>query len=106
MAPQPDAVLTGGGGINISVPSSAGSVSAGDKTDYGSLATGGRSPAVLIVRELLYRACEFSTNYDLDKDEAKAFYLKHLDALSGIISSQTESGDSALSSAVASSDDD
>ena len=34
----------------------------------------GRTPAVLIARELFYRACEFSTNFRLTKEEAVKIY--------------------------------
>ena len=59
-------------GAHLSVPAGAGSVSIGDQESIGSMTMGGRSPAVLITSELLYRACEFSNNFNLDKDEAKA----------------------------------
>lgn len=34
----------------------------------------GRTPGVLIARELFFRTCEFSRNYNLNKDEALALY--------------------------------
>ena len=42
----------------------------------------GRTPAVLIAREMFYRACEFSTNFGLSQDQATQVYLKTLDAVS------------------------
>ncbi|MFC3032328.1 hypothetical protein ACFOEE_07345 [Pseudoalteromonas fenneropenaei] len=41
----------------------------------------GRTPGVLLARELFFRACEFSSNYKLNKEEAKAIYLKTLDGV-------------------------
>lgn len=38
----------------------------------------GRTPAVLMTRELFFRACEFSRNYNLTKEEATALYLQTL----------------------------
>ena len=42
----------------------------------------GRTPGVLIAREMFYRACEFTSNSDLSKDQAMEVYLKTLDAVS------------------------
>lgn len=41
----------------------------------------GRTPGVLIARELFFRACEFSRNYDLEKEEALALYRDTLNAV-------------------------
>ena len=41
----------------------------------------GRTPGVLIAREMFYRACEFTSNSDLSKDQAMEVYLKTLDAV-------------------------
>jgi len=41
----------------------------------------GRTPTVLMTRELFFRACEFSYNYKLDKEEALELYNKTLDAI-------------------------
>jgi len=38
----------------------------------------GRSPAILFSRELIYRACEFSMNYNLNKEEATKIYQQNL----------------------------
>lgn len=42
----------------------------------------GRTPGVLMAREMFYRACEFTSNSDLSKDQAMEVYLKTLDAVS------------------------
>ena len=36
----------------------------------------GRTPGVLMAREMFYRACEFTSNFDLSKDQAMEVYLK------------------------------
>lgn len=55
----------------------------GGNDDQGNFAEGstaagmpGRSPAVLMTRELFFRTCEFSRNYGLTKAEAYDLYLK------------------------------
>ena len=42
----------------------------------------GRTPAVLLAREFFYRACEFSNNYQLSKEEALNLYLKTMTTVS------------------------
>jgi hypothetical protein len=42
----------------------------------------GRTPGVLMARELFFRTCEFSKNYQLSKDEALDLYKKTLDTVS------------------------
>jgi hypothetical protein len=49
-------------GFSLGVSTGMGSESIGENSGHGALALGGRSPAVLIVRELMYRACELSIN--------------------------------------------
>ncbi len=50
----------------------------------------GRTPSVLITRELMYRACELATNFNLTKQEATAVYLKTLDVVSQGWQKETE----------------
>ncbi len=51
---------------------------AGISQGVGAASLGGRDRAVLLGRDLLYRTCEFSLNYRLSKEEAKALYIKTL----------------------------
>ncbi len=78
--PHPDAAFdqADGGNVDVSIISSR-SEDAGmdDSTEEVELA--GRTPAVLMTRELFFRACEFSSNYQLSKDEAKELYYKTLE---------------------------
>ena len=48
----------------------------GEESEEASLV--GRSPGVLIARELFFRACEFSRNYELNKAEAISLYKETL----------------------------
>ena len=50
----------------------------------------GRTPSVLITRELMYRACELATNFNLTKQEATAVYLKTLNVVSQGWQKETE----------------
>lgn len=82
LAPAPDAVVSFSEGLT------AGQF--GETDGETAQALGGRSAIVLLTRELMYRACEFSQNYDLSKDEAYDLYLKHLNAIVQISNEQAE----------------
>ena len=103
-APPPDAsfaqgsqasvsglVAIGGGG------SDKGGVGEGEESRETGL--GGRSPAVLFARDLFFRACEFSRNYDLDKDEATTLYNSTLTAAAAAFQAETAASNEAMTSA-------
>ena len=82
--PQPDAAFNQGesADVNVSLISvGGGSDSSNDGQSESSEETelAGRTPAVLMSRELFFRACEFSQNYKLSKDEALDLYNKTLE---------------------------
>lgn len=76
LAPAPDAAVSLSEGISIGQVGETGGTSA--------VALGGRTGIVLLARELLYRACEFSQNYNLSKKEAYDLYLLHLNAITAV----------------------
>lgn len=83
-APPPDAAFDQSeeADINISLVSvGSGSDSDAEGESEASQETelAGRTPAVLLSRELFYRTCEFSQNYRLDKAEALKLYNRTLD---------------------------
>jgi hypothetical protein len=99
-APSPDVSLTSSEGVSINVPSPAGGgVGLGEDTSTGALGLGGRSPAVLISRELLYRACELSNNLNLPRDQALKLFQDILAVIVKISTTQTGSGTAAVASA-------
>jgi hypothetical protein len=53
---------------------------------------GGRSPAVLITRELMYRACELALNLQANPDLSKEIYWRFLATIELAIKSQTSAG--------------
>lgn len=81
--PQPDSAFDqkDGGNIDLSLISTGGDKSASTAEDSEEVELAGRTPTVLMTRELFFRACEFSSNYQLSKDEAKALYMKTLDGV-------------------------
>jgi len=73
--PGADAVITVSEGI--SMPLLAGR-SIGEDAARGAVALGGRDAAVLITRELLYRACELSVNLRADPELSVKIYERFL----------------------------
>ncbi|KKO47567.1 hypothetical protein VT06_16325 [Arsukibacterium sp. MJ3] len=65
----------------------AGSASIGDTATKGAATLGGRSPAVLMVRELLYRTCEFNMNNNDNPAESRAIYIETLRIIEKIVTS-------------------
>lgn len=64
------------GGLSVSLVSSGSSDSEASEfqDNAGEEELAGRTPAVLMTREIFYRACEFSTNYKLTKSEATQIF--------------------------------
>jgi hypothetical protein len=98
-APSPDVSLTSSEGVSINVPSPAGKgVGIGEDASTAALGLGGRSPAVLISRELLYRACELSNNLNLSRDQSLKLFQDVLAAIVKISTAQTGAGTAAVAS--------
>lgn len=66
----------------ISTGTSSNSDSDGNAESSGETEMSGRTPGVLMAREMFFRACEFSNNYQLSKDEALKLYLQTLSSVS------------------------
>lgn len=81
--PQPDATFSQAeeGDIMIALINTGGNDSGGQEEESNESEMAGRSPAVLITRELFFRLCEFSRNYQLEKGEAMELYKTTLDAV-------------------------
>ena len=76
------------------MPTLAGGKGAGvsDEATQGSLSLGGRNPAVLITRELMYRACELSNNLNLSTPETLKLYRDVMNVIVQISSAQSGTG--------------
>tara|TARA_R110002124_G_scaffold104758_2_gene255083 strand:+ start:501 stop:1118 length:618 start_codon:yes stop_codon:yes gene_type:complete len=66
----------------VSTGTSSNSDSGGNAESSGETEMSGRTPGVLIAREMFFRTCEFSNNYQLSKQEALKLYLQTLSAVS------------------------
>ena len=92
MAPPPDAVPTSGEGVSFG----GGSSRIGEAANLGADILGGRSPATLITRELLYRTCEISLNYKLSKKEALSLFRDTLKSITKISATLNGAGTAPL----------
>lgn len=68
------------------------SISGGAGT--GAVALGGRSPAVLITREMMFRACELSLNLNLDSEKTIELYKMFLEYTNKLIKNEHDKGSS------------
>jgi len=98
--PEPDFSRSGERGISGGVPTMAGgTIAVGANASKGSLDLGGRDPAVLLARELMYRACELARNTNADPQTERDIFLKSLAAIVEIAKSHAGAGSAALASA-------
>ncbi len=82
MAPPPDAVLNQEEEGDFSFMTFGGGEEAAaeeEGTTEGEML--GRTPAVLVTREIFYRLCELSRNYQLSKEEVLTLYRTALDGI-------------------------
>lgn len=92
---SPDVSLTASTGVELGLdagmlPIAGGK--AGQGASRGALALGGRNPAVLLARTLLYHSCELSLNIDADPQTSIAIYKMTLDSIERISALQTATG--------------
>lgn len=100
--PGADALVTGSSAIELGLPTRAAGVGEiGSSASRGGLDLGGRSPAVLIARELLYRACELASNTNADAATERLIYRQFLDAIVTISKTQSGPGSPGLAADVA-----
>lgn len=84
--PQPDAAFDQGESADVSVSliSLGGDEQGGEEEGSEEVEMAGRTPALLMTRELFYRVCEFSQNYKLDKKEAMELFNKTMDSVTEV----------------------
>jgi len=84
--PPPDATFTQAqeGDVSFSLVTIGGGNDKGgaEAENSGEDEMAGRSPGVLMTRELFFRLCEFSKNYQLEKNEALELYKSTLQTIS------------------------
>ena len=101
-SPNPDFASGQSNAVSLGLPNGPSvGTSAGAMID----SLGGRSPALLITRELMYRACELSLNLDANADLSKEIYWKFLSLVETAMKTQSGTGvqGSTVSNSVAAS---
>lgn len=76
--PSPDAAFSQDTDLDITISLIATDKGGDDDDGSEESEMAGRSPSVLLARELLYRLCEFSRNYHVEKDTAIELYKQNL----------------------------
>lgn len=94
--PGADSMNTASEGVSVQLPVQGSSVGLGEQKTLGGVDLGGRNPAVLIARELMYRACELASNTNADAVTERQIYLQFLQAVVSISKVQVGTGVAAL----------
>ena len=87
----PDFAIASSAGGSVGVGGSTGD-SLGANAGQADLSLGGRSPSVLIVRDLLYRSCELTMNISASAEKAEEIFFKTLEVVKVVVNTQTEPG--------------
>ncbi len=84
--PPPDAAFTQtlDFDFTFALVNSGGSNGSDEKEGSGEIEMDGRTPTIMLARELLYRLCEFSKNHRLDTDTAIELYKQNLDIIKSV----------------------
>jgi len=90
--PGADSLNTGSEGVSVALPIAGRSVGLGEQRTSGGIDLGGRNPALLITRELMYRACELASNTNADPVTERQIYLQFLQAVISISKNQLGTG--------------
>ena len=97
LAPPPDALLKSSNNISLESKAFKTNEKIGDSNSIGTTLLSGRTPSVLVIRELMYRACELTVNQNLSKEESIKVYNSFLEMSAKIIEvmqKETDSEDS------------
>lgn len=85
-SPSPDVVMGSSSAFSESVPLKLmGSEQASASKQFDTAMLGGRSPSVLISREILFRGCELASNHQLSTEQALALFRDSLDKIAVIV---------------------
>ena len=92
--PGPDFSVTASNGVSLgaSIPLASGA-NVGTTSGRGALDLGGRSPAVLLARELFYRTCELMVNIHADPTTSIALFKATMDAVERIAALEAPQAD-------------
>ncbi len=92
LEPDPDMEADFGSSLSLGTSSGKAKETLSDSENESLVTTGGLSPMVLVVRELMYRACELSMNTNANQQQSIAIYqsfLKTIETMSSVFGNQT-----------------
>jgi hypothetical protein len=92
LAPFPDALTSASAALGLRGALGGQGAGISEGVSRGAVGLGGRSADVLLVRELLYRACELSANIEADPAGTLQIYERVFRLIESISQSQTEVG--------------
>ena len=95
-----DSVATDESGVSLGLSGFGKTENVGEMSGRGELGLGGRSPAVLVAREFLFRACELSNNINADSKTTIDIYKTFLKSLEKITAYHFVDGTKSVSSEV------
>ena len=86
MAPPPDSEFNQqqGGSVDLSVVKFGGQEKVSEEIQSEEIQLSGRTPSILMARELLYRVCEHSNNQRLSKNESTTLFKSALQAIQSV----------------------
>lgn len=90
-APDPDFSIQQNDQLSLALPG-YGSENIGGGETQTEQNLGGRTEKVLITRELMYRACELTSNINADSDTSTAIYDKFLRVIEALTNSASQNG--------------
>jgi len=101
-APGPDVSIQSSSGISLGASIIGKSEELSDTSGQSGLALGGRDPAVLLTRELMYRACELASNLNANKKTTLYIYNRFLKTVEKSIKMQQIVGTASASASATS----
>ncbi len=86
MAPPPDSEFNQqeGGSFDLSIVKLGGQEKAEEKVGSEEVELSGRTPSILMAREILYRVCELSNNQRLTKAETTSLFQNAVEAIRSV----------------------
>lgn len=102
-APGPDVSIQSSSGISLGTSLIGKSEEISDTNGQSGLSLGGRDPAVLLTRELMYRACELASNLNANQKTTISIYNRFLKTVEKSIKMQQLVGTASASDTAKSS---
>ena len=84
LEPDPDIAAGFGSSLSLNASDEKSKATLSGSEQESLISTGGLSPMVLVIRELMYRACELSMNTNANQQQSIAIYQNFLNTIENI----------------------